>query len=196
MKEFWNKRYAAAEYAYGEAPNKFFKNWVEKMAPGTILFPAEGEGRNAVYAARLGWEVYAYDYSEEGQKKALVLAQKNDVSIHYDVISGLDYSNAHSFDAIVLIYAHFPPDMRSLIHQKLVGLLNPGGTLILEGYNKQQLKNETGGPKDESFLFEEGMLRQDFEGLQILSVENATLHMEEGLFHNGTSDIIRLVARK
>jgi len=196
MKAFWNKRYAATEYAYGEAPNAFFKNWVDKTEPGTVLFPAEGEGRNAVYAARLGWKVYAYDYSEEGQKKALALAQKNDVSIQYDVISAIDYTNEHSFDAIVLVYAHFPPDMRSLIHQKLAGLLNPGGTLILEGYNKQQLKNETGGPKDESFLFEEGVLRQDFEGLQIISVENKTIHLKEGLFHNGESDIIRMVAKR
>ena len=39
-----------------------------------ILLAAEGEGRNAVYAASIGWEVFAYDFSEFGYKKAMKLA--------------------------------------------------------------------------------------------------------------------------
>ena len=71
MKDFWNQRYAADEYAYGTAPNAFFKAVLDPLPPGRILLPAEGEGRNAVYAAKLGWEVVAFDQSEGGQKKAM-----------------------------------------------------------------------------------------------------------------------------
>jgi hypothetical protein len=51
--ERWNDRYSKDEYAYGEQPNNFLREELEKLKPGTILFPAEGEGRNAVFAAAL-----------------------------------------------------------------------------------------------------------------------------------------------
>ena len=44
----WNDRYKANEFAYGEQPNNYLKEQLEKLPAGTILFPAEGEGRNAV----------------------------------------------------------------------------------------------------------------------------------------------------
>ena len=47
----WNDRYSANEFAYGEQPNNYLKEQLEKLPVGTILFPAEGEGRNAVFAA-------------------------------------------------------------------------------------------------------------------------------------------------
>lgn len=196
MKTFWNERYAAEEYAYGVEPNLFFKNWIDGRPPGTILFPGEGEGRNAVYAARLGWDVYAFDYSASGQKKALALAEKHEVVIHYEVVDAESFSTDQTFDAIVLIYAHFPPPVRAKIHPNLVGMLKEGGVLVLEGYNKQQLKNNTGGPQHESLLFDGAMLNNDFEGLEVLSLENATLHIEEGLYHQGISDVIRFIAKK
>ncbi|MFD1551594.1 hypothetical protein DNU06_03185 [Putridiphycobacter roseus] len=70
MKEMWEKRYGAKPFAYGTESNAFFK---EKLAQyhlhGKLLMPAEGEGRNAVYAATQNLEVFAFDISEEGAKK-------------------------------------------------------------------------------------------------------------------------------
>ena len=53
MIDFWNDRYEKAAYAYGKEPNVFFKSIIDTIDnKGTALFPAEGEGRNAVYAAK------------------------------------------------------------------------------------------------------------------------------------------------
>ena len=79
--KMWNSRYSAEEYAYGEEPNAFIKQQLDNLIPGKILFPAEGEGRNAVYAAKLGWNVEAFDLSTEGREKALSLAAQNGVDI-------------------------------------------------------------------------------------------------------------------
>ena len=73
MKEFWNQRYQNEEYVYGKEANVFFSEQLQKLEPSTLLLPAEGEGRNAVFAAKLGWEVTGLDYSEEAKKKALKL---------------------------------------------------------------------------------------------------------------------------
>ena len=61
MNEFWNQRYAEKEWVYGQNPNLYFKKFIDSTKPGTLLLPADGEGRNSVYAATKGWEVDAFD---------------------------------------------------------------------------------------------------------------------------------------
>ena len=43
IKEFWDGRYSVPEYAYGVDPNEYFKEQLDKLSPGKILLPAEGE---------------------------------------------------------------------------------------------------------------------------------------------------------
>ena len=81
--EFWNLRYGNEEFIYGEKPNKFFKEQLDKLKPASILLPAEGEGRNAVYAASRNWDVVAFDISENGKKKATRLSEQSHVFIDY-----------------------------------------------------------------------------------------------------------------
>ncbi len=129
----WDDRYRSEEFAYGEQPNNFLKEQLEKLPVGTILFPAEGEGRNAVFAARLGWKVFACDISMEGKNKALRLAKSNHVAIDYQVadLESLNYQ-PDQFDAIALIYAHFPADIKSTYHKTLDGFLRKNGVIILK----------------------------------------------------------------
>jgi hypothetical protein len=121
MKEFWNERYSAKEFAYGEEPNVFFEEKIKDLAVGKILLPAEGEGRNEVAAAQLGWSVYAFDLSQSGKDKALLLAKKKNIQIEYTVgeFSELTYPPQY-FDAIGLIYAHFPASLKSRYHKTLI----------------------------------------------------------------------------
>jgi 2-polyprenyl-3-methyl-5-hydroxy-6-metoxy-1,4-benzoquinol methylase len=86
MKEFWEKRYKNQKFAYGEEPNQFFVDVLNNYnLKGTMLLPAEGEGRNAVFAARKGFEVSCFDISNEGKLKALKLANEHNVTINYQV---------------------------------------------------------------------------------------------------------------
>ena len=79
--EKWNQNFSHPDYVYGKAPNVFLKQELDKLAPQTILFAAEGEGRNAVYAAQRGWKVSAFDISTAGRQKALRLAAENGVAL-------------------------------------------------------------------------------------------------------------------
>ncbi|EMO25801.1 thiopurine S-methyltransferase domain protein [Leptospira interrogans serovar Bataviae str. HAI135] len=72
----WNERYSKEEFAFGEQPNEYLKEQLEKLEIGKILFPAEGEGRNAVFAAKLGWNVSAFDISVEGKRKRFNLQKQ------------------------------------------------------------------------------------------------------------------------
>ena len=148
MKEKWDERYSTSEFAYGEEPNNYLKEQLTNIPAGKILFPAEGEGRNAVYAATLGWQVYAFDQSTEGKKKAMQLANKNHVEINYQVgeFQLLNYQPGE-FDAIALIYAHFPADVKSAYNKTLTTYLRPGGVVIFEAFSKKHLAYVTKNPK-------------------------------------------------
>lgn len=198
----WNERYSKEEFAYGEHPNQYFKEQLEKLPIGSLLLPAEGEGRNAVFAAKLGWTVSAFDISDAGKNKALRLAETNQVTIDYQVgeLSQLNYK-PNQFDAMALIYAHFPGDIKSSIHQHLDHYLRKGGIVIFEAFSKKHLdyvtKNpEVGGPKDLPSLFSIEEIQTDFSNYEIIVLEEKEIELKEGSFHNGKGSVIRFVGRK
>lgn len=200
--ERWNDRYSNEEFAYGEEPNNFFKEQIEQLNVGTILFPAEGEGRNAVYAAKLGWRVAAFDISEEGKNKALKLAEANNVKIDYKVgaLETLNYQ-PEQFDAIALIYAHFPAEIKSYLHKTLETYLRKDGIIIFEAFSKKHLEylainDKVGGPKDIASLFSIEEIKADFPNYEIIQLEETEIELNEGLFHNGKGSVIRFVGKK
>jgi len=197
MKEFWNERYAETQYVYGEKPNDYLKEQLLKLPAGKILFPCEGEGRNAVFAAANHWDTFACDFSESGREKAMALAHKNGVSITYDICDILEYQTSNnSFDAIALVFAHFPENIRRKVHHKLLDMLKPGGVIILIGFNKKQLGKSSGGPKLLEMLFDQEMLREDFEKCEIEALEEKNALLSEGHYHRGEAEIIRGIFRK
>ncbi len=190
----WNERYSSHDFAYGTSPNLFFKEEITKLPVGTILFPAEGEGRNAVFAASLGWDTFAFDISVEGKNKAMRLAESCNVSIDYQV-SLLENMNYHSeqFDVIALIYAHFPADIKSKYHKTLSSYVKKDGIIIFE-YIQQNEK--VGGPRDIDQLFSIEEIQSDFDSYHIITLEEKEIELQEGLFHNGIGSVIRFVGQK
>ena len=198
----WNDRYSSEEFAYGEDPNNYLKEQLEKLNPGAILFPAEGEGRNAIFAAKSGWKVSAFDISEEGKNKALKLAAANNVSIDYQVgeFETLDFQE-EQFDTIALIYAHFPAEIKSAIHKQLDKLLRKNGIVIFEAFSKKHLEylavnEKVGGPKDIESLFSIEEIQGDFSNYEIIILEEKEIELNEGVFHNGKGSVIRFVGKK
>ncbi|TDX12569.1 class I SAM-dependent methyltransferase [Flavobacterium sp. S87F.05.LMB.W.Kidney.N] len=198
----WDDRYSSEEFAYGEEPNNYLKEQLEKLSLGSVLFPAEGEGRNAVFAAKLGWKVSAFDISEEGKNKAIKLAETNNVPIDYQVgeLETLNFQPGQ-FDAIALIYAHFPAAIKSEIHKQLDQLLREDGIIIFEAFSKKHLEylainEKVGGPKDIESLFSIEEIKADFPNYEIIELEEKEIELNEGLFHNGTGSVIRFIGRK
>ncbi|MFC7671252.1 class I SAM-dependent methyltransferase [Hymenobacter humi] len=109
---------------------------LDTLPPGRLLLLAEGEGRNAVYAARRGWQVTAVDFSDEGRAKALRLAIAQSVRLDYQVadLTALGWQRPGYYDAVGLIYAHLPPADRQAVHAAAAASLAPGGHLLLEAF--------------------------------------------------------------
>ncbi|WP_299779244.1 SAM-dependent methyltransferase [uncultured Formosa sp.] len=193
---FWNDRYGQEEFIYGTQPNIFFKTELDKLKTGSILLPAEGEGRNAVYAAKKEWSVSAFDISQAGKEKAMLLSQQNKVSIDYKVTGVLEYININQFDTIGMCYTHFPANIRKQANQHILKFLKTGGTLIFESFAKAQLKYTSGGPKNEDMLFSIEEIKQEFSGLDFKLLEEKTIKLSEGSLHIGDAQVIRFIGIK
>lgn len=196
--DFWDERYGKDEFAYGETPNNFLaENYQYFPEGGKILCLAEGEGRNAVFLAKQGFRVTAVDQSAAGQKKALQLAEKNQVNIDYELGDLNDYDlGEEKWDAIVSISAHTPPATRERLHKAIIKGLKPGGIFLLEGYNKQQLNYNSGGPKNEDMLFSLEELQNDFAEFTLLHAQNRLREVNEGVYHNGIASVTQIIAKK
>lgn len=197
MQQTWDERYGTPEYVYGKEPNKWFREFIDTHAPGRILLPGEGEGRNAAYAARHGWAVDALDQSANARAKALALAAEQNVVINYWIIDLLNVGPLpERYDAIGLIFIHKTPAQRDIIYPLLKNTLRPGGFIVLEAFTKEQLKNTSGGPKDPDMLFSREELLSDFRDMDMLVLTEHEEHFEEGLLHRGVANTIRMIAQK
>jgi len=202
MKEFWNNRYSQKEWAYGQQPNVFVKEQLPALKPGKILFPAEGEGRNAVFAAQMGWDVSAFDYSITGKKKALELAKLNNTQIDYQINGFLeeDYKREY-FDVVCNVFVHFEPNIKTTMHKRLDKYLKSGGIFMIEAYSKEhrainKLNPAVGGPPDESHMYSKEEILKDFTNYDILDLNIERVNLSEGLYHVGESSVLRFIGRK
>ncbi|MFN5622259.1 MAG: class I SAM-dependent methyltransferase [Flavobacteriales bacterium] len=201
--DFWNSRYGEEGFAYGAEPNRYFAEKLNSIEVGSLLLPAEGEGRQAVYAAKLGWKVTAFDPSDAGRVKAMTLAQESGSIINYDVCDANDFirRNKERFDVVAFIYSHFPDADRVEQHQRLAQMVNPGGFAIVEvfakGHTAYNSKDpRVGGPREESMLFSEIELIQLLDGFDMLESSIEEVQLNEGKYHVGRGLVLRALARK
>ncbi|NJM16997.1 MAG: class I SAM-dependent methyltransferase [Bacteroidales bacterium] len=197
MQDQWDIRYASAEYIYGTEPNQFFANQLSLLAPGKLLLPADGEGRNAVHAARLGWDVHAFDFSGQGRQKALALAKNSKVSIDYQLASFESYPYQHGYyDAVALSFVHLPTAQKPSLFNNITNALKAGGSLVMEAYSKKQLEYKTGGPPVADLMYSTSELSTLLQGLDISLLKEEVVELQEGSYHVGKSAVIRVVAHK
>ena len=202
MIEFWNDRYRGQDYAYGKEANGYLQAKLGRFVKGNILFPADGEGRNSVYAARQGWQAHAFDISEEGQKKADILADEQQVYIDYKVCSFSEYRcPPEYFDVIGLFYTHFDPEEKVFFFERVKQWLEPGGMVIMEVFSKENLSYRAqnpgiGGPEDPDMLYSLEEVWGFFDNFEILELEQQEIELHEGRYHNGTGSVIRFIGQK
>ena len=143
MKQKWNDRYSSEEYYFGKEPNDFFKEEIDKLQPGKALFIGDGEGRNSVYAAKIGWSVDSIDISDVGKNKAEKLASENKVKINYLLADALEFNYpVENYDLVAVIYFHVDENFREQIHNQFIDTLKSRGRLILSGLRKRSHKTK------------------------------------------------------
>ena len=107
-KSFWDSFYKQKDNAFGKDAVGFLKEHITKIPKGgKALVPAMGEGRNAIFIAKHGFEVTGNDISEIAVDKAMVLAKKLNVNMKSSVVDLKEFKfldNQYDFIFVSLFY--------------------------------------------------------------------------------------------
>jgi len=193
----WDARFSEPGYAYGTEPNDFLREVAERIPRGPVLSLGEGEGRNAVFLAALGFEVTALDASRVGLAKVEALARERGVRVATLLADVGEYAfSPGAWSGIVSLWLHLPPAVRAPLHRACVAGLARGGAFVLEAYAPGQLALGTGGPRDAERLAALAELRAELTGLELEIGRELERDVHEGRYHEGRGAVVQLLARK
>ncbi|HHY73287.1 MAG TPA: class I SAM-dependent methyltransferase [Bacillus bacterium] len=197
-KEQWDKSFSDKDYIYGENENAFINN-VSRIIPkkSKIGCFAEGEGRNAVYLAKLGHDVTAYDQSMVGLLKTKNLASKKNVTVEtIEIDLTKEKVKTNQYDVAIMVFGHVPKKDQQFLIESMIGSVKPGGTIIFEVYSEDQLKYETGGPKSIEMLYDPADILDWIKGYKCIHFYYGEAERNEGKKHIGLGHVIQVIIKK
>lgn len=173
----WDERYRETSLLWTAGPNQWVEQHTAHLPAGQALDLACGEGRNALWLAERGWQVTAVDFSTVGVEKGRELAHKRGDEIaervRWVVGDVLTYQADRSYDLVLLVYLHVPPDQRRVVMRRAAAALAPGGVLLVVGHHSDNLTDGVGGPPYPELLYSEHDLIADLSSNPALSVRAA-----------------------
>ncbi|OKI00770.1 SAM-dependent methyltransferase [Streptomyces sp. CB02923] len=137
---FWDERYGSRDRLFSGRPNGVLVTEVTGLPPGQALDVGCGEGADALWLARQGWQVTGVDISEVALRRAAEAASGLSDRVAWARADlAVMPPPACAFDLVTLQYFPLPhqPD-----HTALRGILNavaPGGTLLFAGHDLADL---------------------------------------------------------
>jgi SAM-dependent methyltransferase len=173
--DYWNRFYTNGKSNFNKAPNSFLMQEVEGRPPGVALDYGMGEGRNSIYLAKLGWEVWGFDPADAGVALAQKRAKELGLTLHTAAVRDSEYEfGKQRFDLILFSWT-----MPLVPVQRVLDSLKPGGFVIMEC--------------GADFVGRNGMLKM-FDPLQIVSYE--IVRAKSDFYNRRETDVLRMVAKK
>jgi len=147
-----------------DLPNLFFKEVVDYLSPGSMLFPIGGKDNNVMYAELLGWKVDTTDYINKAKHelKASLISEKK-----YDVIA-------------LLLEHDFPENYNCEKHANLLSNLKPGGLIICQKHSRFRVKKKLENINYFELLFDRKCSRIEFENILIQDYEVKHMYRQIG----------------
>jgi SAM-dependent methyltransferase len=164
----WDTRYDEKELVWSAEPNMFLPPIVDTLDVGTAIDLACGEGRNAIWLARNGWDVTGVDFSAVGLEKAREVA--GDTTVDWLVGDVATYEPARTFDLVLVVYVHLDSDGTRGLFKGATDALAPGGTLIAVGHALRNLTDGVGGPPYPEILWTRDQIAPLLGGLEIVEL--------------------------
>jgi len=192
-RELWNRRYAQKEFVWTVNPNQFLVAESKGLSPGRALDIGTGEGRNAVWLAKLGWQVSAIDFSDVGISKGEKLAASESVSITWLCADASQYQpSQNSFDLIVMLYFHIPRALQRKVIRNSLASLAVGGHFLYVGHDLSNIEHGQGGPQDPDVLSTPADIEEDLLDCEIIKSEVVQRPVTSEPAHGGSNESIAL----
>lgn len=150
------------------------KNYEYIPQAAHVLEIGIGEGHNAVFLARKGYNVTGLDRNSTSISKAQDLAREFNVRINTVAESVHDYNAREgSLDGVMIF--HY---VNKNIQKKILSWLRPGGVLIFEAYTDKQRQVEGFEQYDSKFFLKSGELLTMFPDMKVLKYQEP-LHLND-----------------
>ena len=196
-KEFWNKKYDINGYLYGKEPNEFLISCINNFSKkDRLLFLGEGEGRNAVFFAKEGYEVRALDISDIALNKLKKFAQDENVNIKTTCLDLQQWKPKKKFGGILASFLQLESPLKEEVFQNIENGLVSGGFFVGEFFSKKQVNYNSGGPIDEKILYAVDSFRGLFKSSIIHKLLEEEVELNEGSRYQGKASVIRLIIQK
>jgi SAM-dependent methyltransferase len=166
----WNERYSQSDRLWIHDADTSLKDAVVDIPPTDALDLGCGEGRNALFLARSGFQVTAVDFAGVALKRLQTVAREEGLvveTICEDLLSYL--ASPRSFHFVVLANVHPPLSERLTLYQQIIRALAPGGHLYLIGHHVDSFG--IAGPPDRDRLIDEDEIRSAFTGFTFITLE-------------------------
>lgn len=197
QQEFWNQKFLRDGYLYGKKPNEFLVSCGSNFKKAhRFLCLGEGEGRNAVYFAKKGYEVAAIDASDIGLKKLEEYAKSEGVYVKTRCIDLNEWIPNKKYGSIIASYLHMYKKDREILFEKIDSCLKEEGFFIGEFFSVNQLNYTSGGPKDLDLLYTVEDFENSFPNCTKHKVEEVEVELDEGKGHQGKASVIRVLIQK
>jgi tellurite methyltransferase len=164
------------QYDYSLKPARFLTENLEILPKGRAFDVAMGRGRNAIYLAKMGYEVEGVDISSEAVDAALEQAQREGVSLKA-LVADLEKDNVIEKSAyhVILCFNYL---QRSLIPQIKEGL-RVGGMVVYETFIVDQAR--FGSPKNPEYLLKYNELLDMFRDFRCLRYREGLFEQERAV---------------
>lgn len=146
--QFWNERYRSRDQLFSDNPNGALVTEVTDLPAGHALDVGSGEGADALWLARRGWQVTAVDISQIALDRAAAATSAELADrirwTHCDLITAPP--PAGMFDLVSAQYFPFPRQPHPTAPRGLLAAVAPGGTLLVVSHDLADLPpdNERG----------------------------------------------------
>lgn len=132
----YEEKYACTPYYWGTAPNVLCYDVMKlrpPVRPQSVLDMGCGEGKDAVFLARNGYTVSAFDIAHAGIAKARELARQNRVAVSFFLADINDYAPDDTFDVVFSsgVLHYLSRDRRKEFFTRLKLYTAPGGIHVL-----------------------------------------------------------------
>jgi len=194
MVNSFDEQYKKEKCLWGIKPAPVVEFLLKHKKSGTVLDLGTGEGRNALFLAKHGFNVTAVDISGEGIKKLERLALENKVRINTFVKDIRNFNFSENYD-VILSFAtlHF---LEKEEIERVIKKIKEHTSY--NGFNVITVFTEENPNKNFSYLFKRNELKKYYSDWEILGYKERMTplekHGKEGKLHR--HGLARLVARK
>lgn len=192
----YDKRYDTSDYYWGITPNNLCYEIMKlrpPVKPLKVLDIGCGEGKDAVFLARNGYIVTAFDLSEAGIEKGKKLAEKCNTYVDFFKADITDFRATEYYDIIFCsgVFHFIKPEIRKEITQNLKEYTNKSGIHTINVFVDKPFVEVPPDKNTNRFRWNSGELFMHYHDWKLHKIEEVIFNCNSGgIPHQHCMDIM------